>query len=344
MRDRSPSPDLRKQLDRWVADGLMDAGQAQRIEAAEVQRAEAAGAQRIEAAGVRRAGTGTAPRRAGGRIPLIAEALGYVGGVLAVVASFVSVSRLWPHIPVGAQLAFAAFAAAVLGVAASVMRVGEEPAFARLRSFLWFLSTAGVATFMGVLADQVWHLGLISSLLVTAVVTDAYAVLAWWRTRASLQHLTAFCLTAAAVAFGITRFAPGLDLWGPGLGVWVLSAAWGIAVHRGYLRPVAAGYVAAGAGLLVGAMMTMQEAAGHVLAQATVAGLLVAGVALRRLWLVALGAVGVIVVVPETASRYLPGSIAVPLAILVVGLALIGVALWLAKGHRALRAGQPPAG
>jgi hypothetical protein len=326
MRDRSPTPDLREQLDRWVADGLMDAGQAKRIEAAEAQRTVAARAHRT------------------GAVPLIAEALGYVGGVLAVVASFVSVGMLWPDIPVSVQLVFAAVTAAVLGIAASVMRTGDEPALARLRSVLWFLSTAGVATFTGVLADQVLHLSVISSSLVTAAVTDVYAVLAWWRTRSSLQHLVAFYVTAVGTAFAIARFAPGLHWWGPGLGVWVVSALWGTAVYRGYLRPAGAGYFASGAGLLVGAMMTMQEAAGHVLALATVASLLVAGIALRRLWLVALGTVGVILVVPQTAYRYLPHSAARPLAILVAGLVLIGVALWLAKGRKAPGTGQPPAG
>ncbi len=202
MQDRPSSSDLHKQLDRWVAAGLIDAGQAERIEAAEAQRAGTTGPQRAGTTGPQRAGAaegrsgaGTEPVRAEGRVPLIAEAVGYAGGVLAVVASFVSVSMLWPDIPVSAQLAFAAVTAAVLGAAAFVMRIGDEPALARLRSVLWFLSTASVATFIGLLADQVWHLSAISSVLVTAVVTDVYAVLAWWRTRASLQHLTAFYVT-----------------------------------------------------------------------------------------------------------------------------------------------------
>ena len=61
---------------------------------------------------------------------------------------------------------------------------------------------------------------------------------------------------------------------------------------RGYLPPVVTGYIAAGIGLLAGAQLTMQVAAGHVLALATVAGLLAAGVLLRQAWLVALGAFG----------------------------------------------------
>jgi hypothetical protein len=98
-------------------------------------------------------------------------------------------------------------------------------------------------------------------------------------------------------------------------------------------------------------------AAGHVLALATVAGLLVAGVARRQLWLLAVAAFGVLQVVPQTAVRYLPASAAAPLALFVVGVLLVGTALWLARssraghgraspgsgvrpGHRAIRTGQ----
>ena len=49
---------------------------------------------------------------------------------------------------------------------------------------------------------------------------------------------------------------------------------------------------------------------------------------------IAMGAVGVLLVTPQTASRYLPTSAAAPLAILVVGVVLLGSAVWLAR-HRA---------
>jgi hypothetical protein len=106
---------------------------------------------------------------------------------------------------------------------------------------------------------------------------------------------------------------------------------------RGYLPPVVTGYIAAGIGLLAGAQLTMQVAAGHVLALATVAGLLAAGVLLRQAWLVALGAFGVLLVTPQITTRYLPMSAAAPLAILVVGVALIGSAVWLARNRAGSR-------
>ncbi len=50
------------------------------------------------------------------------------------------------------------------------------------------------------------------------------------------------------------------------------------------------------------------------------------------------GARGVLQVVPQTASRYLPQSVAAPLAVFCVGVALLGVALWLARARRAPKA------
>jgi hypothetical protein len=42
--------------------------------------------------------------------------------------------------------------------------------------------------------------------------------------------------------------------------------------------------------------------------------------------------------VPQTAARYLPQSVAAPLAVFCVGLSLLGVALWLARARKTPRA------
>ena len=198
-----------------------------------------------------------------------------------------------------------------------------------------------LVAFMGVLAAQVWapqpgpcHAGW------RAGVATPYAALLWWRTRAPLQHLATFAGAAVVTGSGIASLAPGPGAWLPGLGVWVLSLAWGVARRAlGYLPPRDTGYLAAGIGLVVGAQMTMQEAAGDVIAVVTVVGLLAAGVVLRRVWVLALGALDVLLVVPQAlASRYLPQSVAAPFAVFCVGPALLGVALWLARAHRRPRA------
>jgi hypothetical protein len=268
------------------------------------------------------------------RLPLVAEALGYAGGVLAIAAGIYLARDLWPGLSTGGVLAFAAVACVVLGAGGAAVRTTGDAAFRRLRSVLWLLSTVSLAAFTGTLADQVGRFGPESTTLVTAAASAAYGAALWWRTRAVLQHLAVFASLAVLVGTAVYRLWPHAGAWAPGLGIWALSALWGVAALRGYLPPVVTGYIAAGIGLLAGAQLTMQIAAGHVLALATVAGLLAAGVLLRQAWLVALGAVGVLLVTPQTTSRYLPTSAAAPLAILVVGVALVGSAVWLAR-HRA---------
>jgi hypothetical protein len=266
----------------------------------------------------------------------VAEALGYAGGVLAIAAGIYLAGELWPGLSTGAVLAFAAVACVILGAGGAAVRSTGDAALRRLRSVLWLLSTVSLAAFTGTLADQVWRFGPESATLVTAAASAAYGAVLWRRTRGVLQHLAVFASLVVLAAAAVDRLAPGLGAWGPGLAIWGLSALWGVAVMRGYLPPVTTGYVAAGIGLLAGAQLTMQVAAGQALAAATVAGLLAAGVLLRQAWLVALGAVGVLLVVPQTATRYLPMSAAAPLAIFVAGVVLVGAAVWLAR-HRAGR-------
>jgi hypothetical protein len=271
------------------------------------------------------------------RVPLVAEALGYVGGVLTIAAGIYLARDLWRDIPTGAELTLAAVACVALGAAGAALRASSGPAARRLRSVLWLMSAASLAAFTGVLADQVWKLSPASTTLVTAGAVAAYGAGQWRRTRAVLQHLTVFASAVVLVGTAVAQLAPGAGAWGPGLGIWALSALWGVAVLRGYLPPGSTGYFAAGFGLLAGAQLTMQVPAGHVLALATVAGLLAGGVLLREAWLVALGAVGVLLVVPQTAGRYLPTSAATPLAIFVAGVVLVGFAVWLAKRRAGCR-------
>jgi uncharacterized membrane protein len=120
----SSGPELRERLAGWMAQGLIDGEQATQIEAAEA---------------------GPVPGPAQRRLPLAAEALGYLGGVLAVMAGLISARSLWPTIPPGTQLAFAGIAAAALLAVGILLPARSQPALGRLRSVLWLTSAAALA-------------------------------------------------------------------------------------------------------------------------------------------------------------------------------------------------------
>jgi len=263
------------------------------------------------------------------RAALLAEVIGYAGGALVIVAGTYLAGELWRNIPTGAALALAAVASVALGAAGAALRTPGSPPARRLRSVLWLLSTASLAAFMGILGNQVWQLSPAGTTMTAAAAAGVYGAAQWWRIRAALQHLAVFASAAVLVGTAVAQL--GLGNWALGLGIWTLSALWGGAVIRGYLLPRGAGSFAAGFGLLVGIQFAMDVPAGHLLALATVAGLLAGGVLLREVWLAGLGAVGVLLVVPQTAERYLPESAAAPLAVFVAGAVLVGSAVWLAK-------------
>jgi hypothetical protein len=333
MTASSSGPELDERLAGWMAQGLIDAGQAERIGVAEAAR---------------HAVPPATPRR----LPLVVEALGYLGAVLAVMAGLIAVRQLLPAISVGAELAFAAAAAGVLLVAGIMLPVKDgavmggavkdgaakdgaaqdRAALGRLRSVLWLGSVASLAAFAGlVTGPHFGNLGPAARPLLAEAVATGYAIALWWRSRGTLQHLAVFAGAAALAGTGITQIWDGYPPWQLGLGLWMLSLLWGLAVHRGYLVPRTAGYAAAGIGLLVSTQLNMDLAAGQALAVVTVAGLLAAGVALRRVLLLGLGAVGAIVILPQVADRYLPGGVGAAAAMFAAGMAILGAALWLAR-------------
>lgn len=307
---------LHEQLARWTAGGLIDAAQAGRIETAETVR------------------TAQAPAR---RLPLVAEILGYVGAVLAVSAAVITAHQLFRHVPPAVELAIAAAAAAGLLIAGAAVPAAREPALARLRSVLWLLATVAVAAVAGILTRDFMHLADKNAILGAEVAWLVCACPLWWRSRSAAQHLAAFAGVVALTETGLDRIDPHGGSFGYGLALWLVAAAWAAAAWRGYLRPELAGLLLAGAGLLTGAVIAMDAAAGQALAVLTVAALFVTGVLSRRVLPIVFGAIGTIWVVPEVAHRYLPGSVWAPLSVTVTGLVLCAAAIWLARSRRAVR-------
>lgn len=268
------------------------------------------------------------------RLPLIAEVLGYVGAVVALSAGCVAVRQIWPRIPPAGIMSFAAVAGAVLIVAGAVLnRRASEPPFARLRSVLWLFATVAVGGFFAVFADQVLKFSDGNVALVAEAGWTLCALVLWLRCRAGLLHVAAFAGTIALAGTGLGQLDHGVTHNGIGLVVWAVSVAWGLAAYFGYLPPVNAGLAAGSAGAVIGSALVTSPA-GQALALATVAALLTAGVVTRRVLLVGFGAAGALWTIPDTVGRYLPGTVAAPLAVAVVGLILLGIALWLSRTRR----------
>jgi hypothetical protein len=316
-----PTP-LQSALRRWLAAGIISPEQATAIETHEQLAAQQAAAAVVEAR--------DRPRR----VPVVAEALGYLGGTLGIVGLVLLVARYWPDMPTATRLGLTGGAALALAVAGFVVREQADPALTRLRWFLWTVSTAAAGLFGGVLAADALGAESASTIALTcaAIVTVQNAIL-WWSRERPIQQL--LCLAGGAVTAGtaVDQFArEGLA----GAGVWVVGVVFLVLAlrHLTTLPALTAGVGAAavivGAGITTGqwegpGLIATVLTASCVLALAAIPGAVVTHG--ERTVLTVVGAIGMFQVTPGTVVYFAHhAGVATGLVVWVAGCLLVLVA------------------
>ncbi|HEX6419368.1 MAG TPA: DUF2157 domain-containing protein [Acidimicrobiales bacterium] len=225
-----PPRDTARLLARWTDAGLLTAAEA----AARVAWERAAAADR------------PVPTRVAGRssgVPVVAEALGYLGGALGVAGLGLVVAHYWPDVPTAGRVALAAAVAALLLAGGALVRERADPALARLRWFLWLGSAGAAGMAAGVLVAD----GLDGPPeAVAAAAGLAVAALCgplWWGRVRPLQQVGALAGLAVALGAGSAWL---VDAGPAGLAVLALGAGY-LAAGLRTTRPVAAVTVAVGA-------------------------------------------------------------------------------------------------
>jgi hypothetical protein len=316
-------------LDRWVAAGLVAPEQAEAIRA--FDRAA------VVTAPAPPAGAVPASARPPRRIPVIAEALGYLGGMLAVIGLGLVIGRSWSDLGTPVRLAISGGGALALLAGGSLVPEGAEPALTRLRWFLWLAASAATALFMGVVAidgfgadgDQNPET---VALPVAAVVALQSSLL--WRNRdRPLQQVVFLGATAVTVGAAVAYVGGATVV---GLSVWVAGAAFVVAGWR--RRTVLPALTAAigAAALVVGAGFVAVDAPafGLPLEVATALSLLALGLVPRlaptlgpQMPLTAIGALALLQALPSTLGYFARDAGAVTgLAVWLAGAGLLVVA------------------
>ncbi len=214
------------ELREWVQVGLLTKPQADAIAGYEEARREAwahrgTGACRHEPSSPAPAaapGAVGAPTR---RTPAAAEALGYLGGVLALVGFVLLMSRVWDDLSTLTRLVLTGAAAAATFAGGQAVRVQHDPALARLRGFVWLLSTFAVGGFAAVAAVNA--AGADDGKTIALVISGSvmlYSGLLWMGRSLPVQQLTFFGATAVCAGMIAGQFARdgviGLVVWAVG--------------------------------------------------------------------------------------------------------------------------------
>ena len=241
--------ELSRLLDGWVLDGLISDEQAQAILDHDLA---------ASAAVAEEPGQHVRTRRR--RIPVYSEALGYLGGVLALVGLTLLVANYWPDLATGVRLALGVVTTVVLVAGGALVRERQDPALARLRWFLWTLSSATAALFTGVLMVDTFDVGTTAFVVAGCAATVAAENLTLWQFRdRPVQELLA--LVGVSVAGGALMSGVATDGVAGGT-VWILGAA---ALALGVIGLTSAPiipHVVGAVAMMVGAFATVSEGQG----------------------------------------------------------------------------------
>ncbi len=158
--------------------------------------------------------------------PVVAEALGYLGAVLAVTELVLLVARNWQHMTTGGRLGLCATGALALLVVGLVVPEGPDRALVRLRSILWLASTAMTALFLRVLVSDGFgdHCAKTQIFAFAAGVVIESGLLSIGRPR-PLQQIALLGAFAVSAGTGVADFAAegwsGVAVWA--VGVFILG-------------------------------------------------------------------------------------------------------------------------
>lgn len=300
---------LDEQLDRWRDAGLLTAEQADAIRAHEAGRDD--------------------------RRSLVVEGVGYLGAVLAVTGAGAVLNETWEQLASGVQLAFLLLVTALLAGAGWLLRRRESPALQRLTSVVWALSAAGAAWSAGFAATEMVDVSEDAATLVGGLGGLAPAAV-FQRLRPTPLQQTVTALAVVATTVGLLAVAPGdLDERWYGAAVWLAGAAWLAAGHARRLHPHTTALVLGMVGLGMGAQMVAVDAPwellGLGLGVASAGAVLALGIAEQRPLFVVGAGVGALVFVPQLVFEVFGDTLGAPVALVVAGTLLVGLALVLGR-------------
>jgi hypothetical protein len=312
---------LGTQIDDWVAEGIITEAQAARI------RERATGL----AVRPRERVPQQAPDRSAELRSYAVEALGYLGGLLVVIAATLLANLYWSDLGVGARLGVLGGAAAGLVVAGLLAPADRGDAWSRLRSVLWAGATVAVAGFAAVFADEVLEWRESDMALAVSGTATVVAALLWLAHPVALQQVALMVGAMLTAGTAMDQVVDG-D-WAIGIGIWSVGLAWLVLGWTERLRPRAMAMPLGALGMVFGASATMTYDAGIVLALVTVAAVVLMAVLARELPMLGAGAIGTLMIVPRAVDEWFPGELTAPFVLLAVGGGLVVLAVWIARSR-----------
>lgn len=262
------------------------------------------------------------------------EIVGYLGAAIGLTAASIALgASATPTV----QVIFNLVTAVVLfGAGLGLGR--EAGAYARMRSVFWFLSVFLIAGMVAILLGESLGLSPKNVVILSGLSSAVYSFALWLMSRRSLQVLALILSLLVTIQAAIFPDLTGLT--GPptfttvGLVTWLFGGGVIAAGALGVLTPrrttLAVGSIIA----IVGPLFLLPgdtQILGESLSLLTAVGLLAAGAWFGELGMTGIGIAGTLLASSAIVGNHVSGQGAA-IAVLVVGLVMVGVAIALARG------------
>ena len=273
-------------------------------------------------------------------IPPVAEALGYIGGALALSAVVALLSTFWPQLGLAGHVAIS-LTLAVAGLAGGfAFARNETPAAQRLSQFLLLAGVVGVGATAGfAVRDALYYFNGFGAAdaaqwgwFAGAAGVALAGGLVWSRTMSLLHHV----LFAAGVAGTVLLSLPLLPFdgpaWAAGAVLVVVALIWGSLSLAHLLPPNQAGVVLGALGVFAGVEMMVIAGSGTLLwalwlGAAACTALVVLGSVIQQYGVLGIGAVGLTAFCAQLVGEYLGFGAGTGIAMVVVGFVVLGIAI-----------------
>ncbi len=299
---------------RWVDLGIISGEQAE-----EILRREHAPATEQEAT------TGAGGRRG---LPLLAEALSYLGILLVTSSGAFVVVHFWHRLGTAGRMGVGLVVTAVGFGAAAVVNRGADVGSVRVAAFLRLCATGGVAIVAGVAAVALGSKDAATTALVVGLAAFAANLVLWRNRERPLGFLgTLAALVVSAVALVAVA---GIEPTRSESGVSVMLASLALAAcgFAGVVRPSRLAAVLGEAGALVGALIIAgsRPGVGALIGLLLSIGGLALGLVRAQRAVVGVALVGFLVFLFQALSLFVHGA-GSAFAVLIVGVVLVVVAI-----------------
>jgi len=277
------------------------------------------------------------------RSGFLAEALGYVGAALAIGAVLVLAGDVWSDLPVAGHLAALGFLSVALLAGGWMTSSKDDPPLQRLSDVLLSGTALAVALLTAQVASEIvgWNDERVT--IAGAVLGAIVGGLLWLRRRHTLELIVAVGALFVVAVDTVSYVVPDPSAILVGSVIWVVGVAVFGAGHFGVLAPRTTALVLGSIGVLVGSQVLATDTSviPALAAAASAGGLVLYAVHRRDTAVLALGGLGVLMLVPQLAFAVFGESLGAPAALFVAGILLIGIAVGVARAHAGDRRSGP---